>query len=100
MPADELDAILEHFFSTRLGSRPLIKTLATNYDTAVVGKEQSKRLVSWNVSSSNGRRSASAFVSPTRCPSYCAPAFAMNAAWSAFIFFKPSIGKYTMCPES
>lgn len=31
---------------------------------------------------------------------YCAVAFSMNPASSLFIFFKLSIGKYTMCPAS
>ena len=31
---------------------------------------------------------------------YCAPDISMNFTSSLFIFFRPSMGRYTMCPAS
>ena len=31
---------------------------------------------------------------------YCAPDASMNFTSSLFIFFRPSMGRYTMCPAS
>jgi hypothetical protein len=31
---------------------------------------------------------------------YCAPDISINLTSSLFIFFRPSIGRYTMCPAS